>query len=479
MSTEKEEICDASLRSDEEKGDQGLSYTQQPSPSDSVHQVSTSECSTKEFFYFPIPKNLRNDPERPFEFRWSRVFVYTFSTTILTGNLYYCQPLLIEMAKTFDVSYERVSRIPTCVQAGYAVGLFILCPLGDIFRRRQLVLALVFLTTFLTVGLAVTRNVVVFEVLSLIVGLANVAPQILIPLVAETAPLEKRGFAFSVVLSGLMFGILLARVIAGIIGQFALWRTVYYTAVGIQAVVLGALYFTLPDHLPKVVSIPYWKVHWTMIVLAVTEPIAVQALIMNLGASAAFAYYWVSLTFLLGGPPYYYSTLVIGLFGLVGMAGVAAGPLSGRFVDRLLPWHANLIALIFLLAFSGVQVAAGGIHIAAVIISCFGLDAFQQMQNVAIPNQLFSISRTAISRLNALYMVSYYVGQMIGTSAGAQIFVQYGWRAAALFGLSLYVMQLFALLVRGPHCSRKTWFGYEGGVRTQPRGRAEQTSIQE
>lgn len=151
---------------------------------------------------------------------------------------------------------------------------------------------------------------VVFEVLSLIVGLANVAPQILIPLVAETAPLEKRAFAFSIVLSGLMFGILLARVVAGIIGQFALWRTVYYTAVGIQAVVLGSLYFTLPDHLPKAAAVPYWKVHWTMIVLAVTEPIAAQAIVMNLGASAAFAYYWVTLTFLLGGPPYYYSTCV-------------------------------------------------------------------------------------------------------------------------------------------------------------------------
>ena len=183
-----------------------------------------------------------------------------------------------------------------------------LCPLGDIFRRRQLVLGLVFLTTFLTIGLTVTRNVVVFEVLSLIIGLANVAPQILIPLVSETAPKEIRGFAFSVVLSGLMFGILLARVVAGIIGQFALWRTVYYTAVGIQAVVLVGLYFTLPDHLPKAATIPYWKVHWTMLVLAVTEPAAVQSIILNLGASAAFAYYWVTLTFLLGGPPYHYST---------------------------------------------------------------------------------------------------------------------------------------------------------------------------
>ncbi|KDR77458.1 hypothetical protein GALMADRAFT_266942 [Galerina marginata CBS 339.88] len=459
MSSKIEEVYNASLKSiDKENGGSTVSSI---TPSEDV------PSSTTEFYFFPIPKRLRYCPQKPFKFSWSVTAVYAIATTILTGNLYDCQPLLIEMAKTFDVSYERVSRIPTCVQAGYAVGLFLLCPLGDIVRRRQLVLAIVFIATFLTIGLAVTRNVVVFEIFSFIVGVANVAPQILMPLVAETAPLELRSFAFSIVLTGLMFGILLARVIAGIIGEFVVWRTVYYTAVGLQSLVLGGLYFTLPDHPSNEERIPYWKIHWTMAVLAVTEPIAVQVILITLGASAGFAYYWVTLTFLLGGPPYNYSTLEIGLFGLIGMAGVAAGPLSGRFVDRTLPWHSLLISIFFLLAFQAVQTAAGGIHISAVVISCFGLDFFQQIQNVALPSYIFSISQAAISRLNALYMISYYVGQLIGTSAGTRIFVQYGWRASGLFAMALYAMQLGVLLLRGPNCRRKTWFGYERGTVVQ------------
>ncbi|KAF8959132.1 MFS DHA1 transporter [Flammula alnicola] len=424
----------------------------------------TPDSITKEFFLFPVPKRLRYSRDHPFRFSYAMTIIYAVATSILVANLYYCQPLLIAMAKSFEVSYERVSRIPTFVQAGYAVGLLVICPLGDIVRRRQLILFLVIITSFLTIGLAVTKDVVIFEALTFVMGFTNVAPQILVPLVAESAPLERRAFAFSIVLTGLMFGILFARVIAGIIGEFVVWRIVYYSAVSLQFVVFLGLYLTLPDYPSANNNLPYWKIHWTMAKLAVTEPIVVQAVVINLGASACYAYYWVTLTFLLGGPPYNYSTLEIGLFGILGMAGVAAGPLSGRIVDRMLPWHALVISTTILLAFQAIQTAAGGINVAAVIVSCFGLDFFQQIQNVALVIAMFSISKTAISRLNAIYMISFYVGQMIGTAVGTKIFVQYGWRAAGAFGMGLYAMQLFALALRGPHCKQYTWFGYEGGL---------------
>uniref|UniRef100_A0A8H7XK98 Major facilitator superfamily (MFS) profile domain-containing protein n=1 Tax=Psilocybe cubensis TaxID=181762 RepID=A0A8H7XK98_PSICU len=368
------------------------------------------------------------------------------------------------MSQSFEASYEEVSRIPTCVQAGYAVGLFLICPLGDSVRRRQLVLGLILCTTLLSIGLAVTRDVIVFEVLSFFVGLANVAPQILIPLVAEIAPQEIRAFAFSLTLTGLMFGILLARVVAGLVAEFFPWRVVYYAAIIIQALVLTGLYFTLPDYPAKGADPPSWRLHWSTLVLAVTEPIAVQVILINIGASACFSYYWVTLTFLLGGPPYNYSTVVIGLFGLLGMAGVAAGPISGRLVDHIRPWHSLLLSITLLLVFQAVQVVAGGIHISAVIVSCFGLDFVQQIQTVALATYIFSISIAAISRLNALYMISFYVGQIIGSSVGTAIFIRYGWRASALFGLGLYGFQLCVVLARGPNCTRHTWLGYEGGI---------------
>ena len=190
----------------------------------------------------------------------------------------------------------------------YATGLVLISPLGDLIRRRQLILSIVTLSTSLTIGLAVTRNLIVFETLSYLVGVVTVTPQILLPLAADLAPDKKRAAAISVVLSGLLFGILLARVFAGIIAEFTSWRVVYYFAVGVQALVLVGSYWVLPDYPSKNKDLTYWNILWTMAKFSVTEPILIQASLVNLASSACFSNFWVTLTFLLGGPPYHYST---------------------------------------------------------------------------------------------------------------------------------------------------------------------------
>jgi predicted MFS family arabinose efflux permease len=171
-----------------------------------------------------------------------------------------------------------------------------------------LILSIVALSTSLTIGLAVTQSLIVFEALSFLVGTVTVTPQILLPLAADLAPVKKRAAAISVVLSGLLFGILLARVLAGIIAEFTSWRVVYYFAVGVQALVLVGSYFILPDYPSKNKDLTYWNILWTMVKFSVTEPILIQASLVNLASSACFSNFWVTLTFLLDGPPYHYST---------------------------------------------------------------------------------------------------------------------------------------------------------------------------
>ncbi|KAG5641472.1 hypothetical protein DXG03_005124 [Asterophora parasitica] len=271
----------------------------------------------------------------------------------------------------------------------YATGLLLISPLGDLLRRRQLLLSLITLSTTLTIGLAVTKSLVAFEVLSFLVGIVSVTPQILLPLAADLAPQERRASAISVVLSGLLFGILTARVLAGVIAEFATWRVVYYMAISTQAVVLVGCYFMCPDYPSKNTDITYGEILWTMGKFAVTEPLLIQASLINLASSACFSSYWVTLTFLLGGAPYHYSTLIIGLFGLVGMFGVAMGPFVGRLIDKLVPWYACLISIFCLAVAQAVQTAAGGINIAAVIIATLGLDIFRQMLSVSLTTGVF------------------------------------------------------------------------------------------
>ncbi|KAF9460163.1 major facilitator superfamily domain-containing protein [Collybia nuda] len=418
----------------------------------------------KDFGLLPIPQRLRYDPNKILHFGLFMKIAFGFASTFTIANLYYCQPLLVQQAETFHVTFSQVSKIPTLVQAGYAAGVFFISPLGDLVRRRPLILALITISGSLTIVLATTNNVTAFEAVTFIVGAASATPMVLLPLAADLAPVERRASAISIVLSGLFFGILVARVIAGVIAQFTSWRVVYYFAIGVQLFVLVGCYLIVPDYPPKNKNLTYWDILRSMGKYAVTEPLLIQAMLVNIATSACFANFWVTLTFLLAGPPYHYSTLVIGLFGLVGMLGVALGPIVGRLVDKLVPWHASLISVVLLGCIQAIQVGAGGINISAVIIVAFALDVFRQMLQVSLTTSVFSLAPEARSRLNALLILTLFMGQVLGTSVGTEVFVKYGWRASAWLSLGWYGWQVIILLLRGPHCKRYTWFGYEGGL---------------
>jgi predicted MFS family arabinose efflux permease len=200
-------------------------------------------------------------------------------------------------ANTIDVSPCR-----------YATGLLLISPLGDLVRRRPLLLLIVLVGATLSIGLAITKSFVVFEVLTFIVGAFSVTPQILLPMAADLAPPERKATTMSIVLSGLLFGVLVARVIAGTIGEFVTWRVVYYMAIGVQFAVLAMLYLIVPDYPAKNAHMRYDQILFSMAKFAVTEPVLIQAMSITLLSSACFSNFWVTLTFLLSEPPYRYST---------------------------------------------------------------------------------------------------------------------------------------------------------------------------
>src|SRR5882762_7391330 len=185
------------------------------------------------------------------------------------------------------------------IQAGYAVGIVLISPLGDLVKRRQLILLLVASSGTLAVGLSVTKSLHAFEALSFLLGVVSIVPQILLPLAADLAPPEHRASAISIVLSGFLFGILLARVLAGIVANFTTWRVVYYISVGGQYFVLVGAYLVLPDYPAKNQGLTYLNILTSMVKYAVTEPVVIQASIVFIASSACFSNFWVSFSCLI------------------------------------------------------------------------------------------------------------------------------------------------------------------------------------
>ncbi|KAJ3821126.1 major facilitator superfamily domain-containing protein [Lentinula raphanica] len=422
-----------------------------------------NESSSFDYGFLPIPKHLRYTPGAPLRFSIARNAAFGICTTFVVANLYYSQPLLIQLSLYFDVSYEEISRVPTLLQAGYATGVVFVSPLGDLVPRRPLLLVVVLTDIMFTLGLALTHSAHVFEALSFVVGVTSVAPQILTPFAADLAPENRRASTISIIFAGLLFGILVARVLSGIVAEFSTWRIIYYIDVGLLAAVLVTLYFVVPEHPAKNKDLTYLGILTSMLKLSTTEPVLIQASLITLGSNACYMNFWVTLTFILGGSPYHYSTLVIGLFGLIGMFGVSMGPILGRGIDRLVTWYAILIPTFCMVIFWSIQTAAAGVNISAIVIVCIGLDLCDAMQQVSLSTAVFSISESARARLNAVLILSNFIGQFTGTAAATKVYIEHGWRASAALGLACAVFQLLLLFVRGPHCERYTWLGYQGG----------------
>ncbi|KZP00315.1 MFS general substrate transporter [Calocera viscosa TUFC12733] len=402
----------------EELGDVAIVAAPLEPPAPPPHSV--------DFGFLPIPKHLRHDPSQPFRFTLLLNVVFAIAGTFTGANLYYCQPILIQLASSFQVDDVRIANIPTLTQAGYAAGILLVTPLGDMIRRRELLLALLFCAGCVTLGLALTQSLIAFETLSFIAGVVAVTPQVLMPLTGDLAPVERRGTALSIVLSGLLLGILVARVLGGVIAQFSLWRNIYWMSMGIHFALFLILIFILPDVPDKKIGLSYFQLLYTVAKYAVTEPVLIQVSIVGLCCNAIYVSFWVTLTFLLGGSPYFYDTLDIGLFGLVGILGVAIGPLIGRLVDHLNPWFGVLFGLIGLLLTMAIDTAAATLSIGAIIVVAFLIDVFDSLQQVSSVTRYFAINPDARARINAVYIIAEFCGQFIGTAVGTRIFSAHG-----------------------------------------------------
>ncbi|BGP48575.1 hypothetical protein JCM10450v2_004451 [Rhodotorula kratochvilovae] len=453
-----------------------------PLPGEAVDETSTATCSpdaasakgdpppppprqvggTRDFGFLPIPKHLQYDSERPFHFGLLLNAIFAFAATFSVANLYYPQPILIVLSESFDVSYNEVTNIPTLLQASYALGLAFICPTGDLVRRRPLLLLVVAVAAILSLILAIVPNVTSFQAISFFLGAASVTPQILLPLAGDLAPPARRASALSIVLAGLLLGILLARVLAGLVAEKASVSALYYMSFGLQALIWLLVYATVPDYPAKNAHLSYFQILWSMAKYLFTEPLLVQACLISAAASVIFSCFWTSSTFLLGDF-YGYNSLEIGLFALVGVAGVLAAPLLGRLIDSLVPWLGALIGVLGILVSQVLFTAAATQSIGVVCVVIFVLDVAMQMQQVSLSTRIFSLSAAARARLSAVFLVCNFAGQLIGTAAGTRVYLDYGYRASGGLCVALAGFSVAVLFLRGPHLPNKRWVGWAGG----------------
>ena len=368
----------------------------------------------------------------------SRKLVLTLAaaTGIAAANLYYAQPLLHTIAKRFGATVGEAGLIVTASQIGYALGLALLVPAGDLLDRPRLVPRLLLGAAALLACAAAAPNLGVLIAAMALVGVCVVVAQILVPFAAELASDGQRGTVVGTVMTGLLLGILLARTVAGLVASLAGWRTVFVVAAVLTSALALVLRTQLPEERPRADDLSYREIMRSTVALARSQPELRRSAVLGSLGFASFSVFWTTVAFLLSSAPFGYGDSRIGLLGLVGAAGALCATLAGRLADR---GHTAI----------GRVIAAGSIggsfsvlwlgrsSIIAIVVGVLILDIGVQGLQVLNHSTIYELVPGARSRINAVYMTSYFVGGALGSAGGAFAYEHGAWRSVCILGAAL------------------------------------------
>jgi predicted MFS family arabinose efflux permease len=273
-----------------------------------------------------------------------------------------------------------------------------------------------------------------------------VVPQIIIPFAASLASDEQRARIVGTVLSGLLIGILLARTVSGFVGAELGWRAMYGIAAGLMLLLALVLWRALPEQ-PSSDGMSYLQLLASLWNIVRTEPALRLVCLFGALNFAAFNVFWVTLAFFLRTPPYHFGSEIVGLFGIVGIVGAAAAPQVGRLADRTGKPRLTigLGLLIVLLAF-GVFWLSGS-ALGGLIVGVILLDLGAQTTLVSCQTIAQSLRPQARSRLNTIFMTTYFLGGAAGSALGSYGWSLGRWAAICMIGMVLILGALMAFLL--------------------------------
>ena len=361
-------------------------------------------------------------------------FILATAAGVSIANVFYSQPLLTLIADSFGITESAASIVVTVTQLGYAAGIILVIPLGDLFEPRALASRVLIITALAAACVASATNLTIFLIASVVLGFTSVVAQIVVPLAAHLAPFGQGGRYVGQVMSGLLLGIMLARSVSSFLAGVWGWRSVYVLSAALLAVMVVVLATALPHRKPDHTG-TYGSLMLSIWHLIRDEPALRRRAALQAVMFATFSVFWTAVTYHLI-QQFQLSQTQIAVFALVGAAGAVAAPIAGRIGDRGLGRPAT--GAVFALAIAAMAMAGlGGHRLVVLALAGVLLDLAVQGNLVLSQQEIYALRPDARSRLNTVFIASVFFGGAIGSALSGTVYAHAGWTGIAILGVAL------------------------------------------
>lgn len=374
--------------------------------------------------------------------------LFAVCSGLAIGNLYWAQPLLVQIMNGFGLSAANGGLLVTATQIGYAMGILFILPLGDFVRRKRMIAIVMVLSVIALVSCAISPSFIILALSLFSMGLVTISGQIILPLAGDLSREDERGHIVGIVSSGITTGILFSRFASGIIAGFWGWRSVYVIAAALNLVMVLVMIYVLPEIPAKSKFKSYGKLLASVFTTFKNHG-SLPNILLHSGLifGLVFNIFWTSLTFLLSTEPFNYNTFQIGLVSLAGLSAAVFGVGIGKLQDKGLSIPALgafivvcLVSMICGFAFSG--------SIVAIVIVAAVLSVAVQGVSVLTQTRLFNLSQGERSRLNTVFVVNNFIFGAVGSALASLLWALGGWSyvmiAASVISVAALIVWLFS-----------------------------------
>lgn len=374
--------------------------------------------------------------------------LFAVCSGLAIGNLYWAQPLLVQIMDGFGLPAANGGLLVTATQIGYAMGILFILPLGDFVRRKRMIALVMVLSVLALVSCAISPSFVILSLSLFSMGIVTISGQIILPLAGDLSREDERGHIVGIVSSGITTGILFSRFASGIIAGFWGWRSVYVIAAALNLVMVLVMIYVLPDIPAKNKFKSYGKL-LASVFTTFKNHRSLPNILLHSGLifGLIFNIFWTSLTFLLSAEPFNYNTFQIGLVSLAGLAAAVFGVEIGKFQDKGLsiPALGTFIVVCLISMLCGFAFRDS---IVAIVIVAAILSVAVQGVSVLTQTRLFNLSQGERSRLNTVFVVNNFIFGAVGSALASLLWSLGGWSyvmiAASVVSVAAFIVWLFS-----------------------------------